>query len=561
MFRPAMARRSPDRNALIPALLEDPLGRLIGLPFLALETSARFLRERTILASMLSGGGLAIAISARNGWIEPPIGMTSEGLVVAGVLGLMTTLWLLEVIPVAATALLPLVLFPLLGVAPAKEVALAWGDSTILLLLGAFMLARGVERWGVPAVLGGLIDRWAEGSPRKTVVGLVVVTTVLGAWLSNTATALVMVTVAMSAIKRAEEGEPDRPDEVRRFKVALLLSIAFSCSIGGMQTPVASPPNLVVMGLMGEHAPSFLQWMAFALPLVAVAMPLMVWLLVYVVCPFDPNLRLAPANAGEHAGGLGPAGWRAVGVFAGVVVLWLTRVDLQLGALRIPGWSSALGLQGMVDDSTVAIAGALVMFMAPSGLFVDAVREVRSEPHSPDDERRPTLARALEALSRDRLLNWEWAREIPWNLLLLFGGGLALASAFETTGLGAWLGGQIASLGGIPVWAMVVVLAVGVSALTEVASSTAVASIVLPVVLVVAQSLELPPLALMWPAAFATSASFLFPISTPPNAIVAGAGDLSFGEMARAGFIVKIVVLGVVVAGSLFWLPVVMRIR
>lgn len=556
MFRPAMARRDSDRNALVPALLEDPIGRLIGLPFLAIETSAKFLRERTIIASLLSGGGLAIAVSAKNGWIQPPAGMTSEALVVAGVLGLMTTLWLFEVIPVAATALLPLVLFPLLNVAPAKEVARAWGDSTILLLLGAFMLARGVERWGVPAVLAGFIDRWADGSPRKTMVGLVTVSTLLGAWLSNTATALVMVTVAMAAIKRAEEGEPDRPDEVRRFKTSLLLGIGFSASIGGMQTPVASPPNLVLIGLMGEHAPSFLQWMAFAMPIVLVAMPVTVWLLMNVLCRFDPKLKLAPA-ANASAQSLGPAGWRAIGVFAGVVLLWLTRADLQIGSLLIPGWSSALGLVGMVDDSTVAIGGAILMFMLPSGLFVDAVREVTTDP-TPEDEKRPTLARALDALSRDRLLNWEWAREIPWNLLLLFGGGLALAGAFESTGLGQWLGAQIASLHDFPVWAMVVAVAVGVSLLTEVASSTAVASIVLPVILVVADSVGLPPLALMWPAAFATSASFLFPISTPPNAIVAGAGNISFGEMARAGLLVKIVVLTILIAGSLFWLPVVM---
>lgn len=556
-----MARRDSDRSPLIRALLDDPLGQVLGLPLLALETSARFLRERTILAALLSGGGLAIAISARQGWIQPPEGLSPDGLVVAGVLGVMATLWLLEVIPVAATALLPLVLFPLLGVAPAKQVALAWGDSTILLLLGAFMLARGVERWGVPAVLAGLIDRWAGGSPRRMMMGLMAVTVVLGAWLSNTATALVMVTVAMATVRRAEEGSPDRPEEVKRFRMALLLGIGFSSTIGGMQTPVASPPNLVMMGLMGEQAPSFLQWMAFGMPIVFVAVPLTGWLLMTVICRFDPSLKLAPAT-GATLANLGSGGWRAIAVFGAVVALWLTRADLNLGAFRIPGWSNALGLGGMVDDATVAMAGALLMFMLPSGMLSQAYRHAEeAEELSDEDRRRPTLLRALEALSRDRLLTWEWARDIPWHLLLLFGGGLALAGAFETTGLGAWLGDWIASFKGVPPWLMVVVVTVGVSLLTEVTSSTAVASIVLPVIAVAASSLGLPPVALMWPAAFATSASFLFPISTPPNAIVAGAGNITFGEMARAGVLVKLVVLGLVIVASLFWLPVVMSTR
>lgn len=552
-----MPRHDSNRQNIVRTLLSDPVGRVIALPILALETSARFLRERTVLAAVLSGGGLAIAISARAGAIQPPEGLSSDGLVVAGVLGIMATLWLLEVIPVAATALLPLVLFPLLGVSTASEVAGAWGSSTILLLLGSFMLAQGVERWGVPEVLGGFIDRWAVGSPRRTMLGLMVVTVALGAWLSNTATALVMITVAQSVVRRARDGNPDQLDEVRKFQKALLLGIGFAATLSGLETPVASPPNLVLMGLAGDSRPSFLQWMAFGIPIVVVALPVTAWILMNVVYRFPKDLKLAPGT-GATLDDLSQGGRRVIAVFGAVVVLWLTRADLSIGSFFLPGWSSALGLTGMVDDATVAIAGALALFMLPSGDFAQTVRRMSNTGLTSTDNR-PVLVRALEELSRDRLLTWESARDIPWHLLLLFGGGLALADAFQTTGLGAWLGAQAATLDGIPVWAMVVVVTVGISILTEVTSSTAVASVFLPVLLAVSESLGLPVLTLMWPAAFATSASFLFPISTPPNAIAAGAGDISFFEMAKAGILIKIVTVALVVLASLYWMPVVLR--
>jgi solute carrier family 13 (sodium-dependent dicarboxylate transporter), member 2/3/5 len=566
MADPAKDTRGADEAAEIGTPFErfsrSALGRVVAQPVLWAEGTVRALRHRTVLAALAVGAGLAVAIGGRFGWLLPPEGLSREGLVVGGVVVAMAALWLFEVLPIAATALLPMVLFPALGVQPAAAVANAYGNSTILLLLGSFMLARGVERWQVPNLLASRVTRWAAGSPTRLVAGLMFSTAVLSAWISNTAATLIMVTVGLAAVRRAEALEPARTAGVERFRVATLLGIAFSANIGGLLTPIGSPPNVIMLALYRELVPgaqpvSFLSWIVATAPIVVAGVALVFLLLTKVALRFPRDLRIGEGDEGPAPGlaSLGPGGRRALAVFALTALGWVFRADVDLGVVRLPGWESLLGLRGLVDDATVAIGGLTLLFLLPAGSVDDARRAVAEQAPAPDEP--PWVVRVVRTTFRKRLLTWDEAREIPWYLLLLFGGGLALASAFDATGLGAWLGGRLAGLEGAPPWLVVLAVSFAMSLVTEVTSNTASTAIFVPVLAAASPSLGVPALELMWPAALCASAAFLMPIGTPPNAIAAGAGNLSFAQMARAGLLVKLAVVPMIAAVMRWWMPLV----
>lgn len=508
---------------------------------------ARFERGAWVTGWAQAAGfaiGTGVAVGASLGWLTPPAGLSPEGFSLLGVVVLMATAWLFETLPLAATALAPVVLLPMLDIQDAKAVSKAYTNSTILLLMGSFFLARGVEHHQIPQRLADRALRLAKGQARRLVYGLVAVTAVLSMWLSNTATTLVMVTVGMAVVAEARRHNP--AEEVRRFQLALLLGVAYAANLGGMGTPIGTAPNAVMLGmyddLVGGEPIAFATWMVATVPLVLVLTPLMALALVRVICRFEPDLDLGGAKPPER-GPVSTGAKLAMVAFGLTALGWIFRRDLDVGAFTLPGWSGLLGMPG-VDDASVAIAGCLLMFALPDR----TVEEVRQQ--------HPDLpwTRLLRLWASNRVLSWEVAREIPWFLIILFGGGLALAGAFEETGLSGWLGGQLAVLEGLPTPVVVLVLCLGMSLLTELTSNTATTTILLPVLVAAATALELDPLVLMWPAALCASAAFILPIATPPNAIAAGEGDITIPEMARVGVWINALTVLVVTLWTQLWL-------
>ncbi|BCX88133.1 solute carrier family 13, member 2/3/5 [Methylomarinovum tepidoasis] len=457
-------------------------------------------------------------------WWGVELGRPETG-AMAAVAGLMACLWLTEAIPLAVTALLPLVLFPLLGIAATKAVAAKYMNATVFLLLGGFLIAQALERWqlhrrialGVLGVFGG--------RPVAVLAGFVCATAFLSMWISNTASTLVMLPIASAVLSRFEALLP--AEQARCFAVALLLALAYAASLGGVMSLVGSPPNLVFARLYQEATGvevDFLRWTLVGLPVGATLLAVLVGYLALVYLRrLESGVDLAGVVAAERAA-LGPMGREekaVAGVFAATALLWLTRKGVTLGNLRLPGWQSWLPHGGMVDDGTVAIAMAVLLFLLP------ARRE---------DGGRTTL---LDATVFSRL---------PWGVVILFGGGFALASGFVDSGLSAWLAARLGNFAGIGRLGAVTLMAAGMTFLTELTSNTATTQLVLPLLASLARVLHLEPVWLMLPAALSASCAFMFPVATPPNAIVFASGRLAIGDMVKTGLLLNLVGIAVVVA-------------
>ncbi len=438
---------------------------------------------------------------------------------------LMAWWWITEAIPVPATALLPLVFLPLLKVQPIRDVASCYADSTIFLFMGGFFLAVSMERWGLHRRLALHVIRLVGSNPRTLVLGFMVATAALSMWISNTATALMMYPLALALI--AHLGHGGRALEERsyaRLKIALMLGVAYGASIGGIGTLIGTPPNLIFAAQLARLFPEappfgFLEWMKVGLPFVLLFLPLSWLVLTRLVFPLGKEsvaqgrqlvkeelARLGRPSRGE---------WLAGMVFLLTALAWVSRADVDFGAVRIPGWATLLGVGALVNDATVAMAAAVLLFLLP----VDLGR-------------------------REFVLDWQTARGIPWGVLILFGGGIALAGAFESCGLAAWVGHRLSLLRTLPPLVFVVMVCLTITFLTEVTSNTAVASIFIPVLAAAGVAVGIHPLLLMIPGAISASCAFMLPVATPPNAIVFASGHVSIPQMARAGVLLNF--LGVI---------------
>ncbi len=430
--------------------------------------------------------------------------------------------WLTEAVPLAAASLLPLVLFPVLGVASAKEAAAPYASELIFLFLGGFFLAAGLQRWRSHERLAYALVELAGGSGRAAVLAMMAATGLVSMWVSNTATAAMMYPIALALGSQFGPGPA-----ADRTRTALMLGVAYAASIGGMATLVGTPPNLIFAAQAGELAGrrvGFGEFMAVGLPLAALLLPACWALLVFGLFR-APEARLAPEAAralGARRRELGPlqGGERGVLlVFGLTAAAWVAREPKELGSFRLPGLTD---LVPGISDSAIAIGAAILLF-------------------------------ALRA--RDRtgslrpLLAWEDAARIPWDVLVLFGGGLSLASAMETTGLVAWLGERLHLLSGFPPLLLSVALALVVLGLSELASNTAVAAMAMPLAASLARATGEPPVSLMLVACFAASTGFALPVATPPNAIVFGSGQVSAHQMLRAGLLLDLVAVVTIVAG------------
>lgn len=437
--------------------------------------------------------------------LPTPDNLSPEGQKVAAVAALMAVFWISEAIPIPATALLPIVLFPTLGVMKSSAVTPAYANHLIYLFMGGFMIAVTIERWNLHKRIALHTIRLVGVTPQRIILGFMLATAFLSMWISNTASAMLMTTIALAVL--AEVTGASKSDETsapfsRKLGATLMLGIAYSASIGGIATLIGSPPNAIFAGIVEKQYGTtigFLDWMRLALPL-SLMLLLLAWLyLTHIVFrgPRDalPGGRQTITDQIEQLGPMSSAEKRVLIIFVLVASAWLLSGLVRIDHLRL------------IQDSTIAIAGALLLFIIPSGMG-------RGQP----------------------LLNWATAVKIPWDIIVLFGGGFALASGFADTGLTSWLADQLLGLSGVEPLLVIATVVLLIIFLTEVTSNTATASLVIPVMGAVAAALDMQPLGLMTAVAISASCAFMLPVATPPNAIVYGSRQVTIQQMATTGF-------------------------
>ncbi len=446
----------------------------------------------------------------------------------AAVALLMAIWWVTDAIPLFATAMLPLVLYPLLGIMSGHDTAPIYFNSTIVLFLGGFMIALTMEKWNLHRRIALNIIHAVGGGPARIVLGFMIAAAFLSMWISNTATAVMMVPIGLAIILQIE-GEFGR-DEARHLSVGLMLGIAYGATVGGLTTLVGTPPNLSfvrIFQILFPEAPpiAFGHWIVMAFPVGAI-MLVAAWLMITKVfhrVPASVNVdqQVVKVERGR-LGGIAFEERAVMGVFVTTALLWVFRVDLELGFLTIPGWSRVLPDPGMIDDGTIAITLASVLFFIP--------------------------ARNRES-GATRVMGPDVIPRLPWNIVLLFGGGFALAAGFQDTGLAQLIGNQFEVLGNLPVFLLILIVCVALTFLTEFTSNTATTEMILPILASVAVVTGTHPLVLMIPATLSASCAFMMPVATPPNAIVFGSDRITVGEMARTGILLNLI--GVLVIATI----------
>jgi sodium-dependent dicarboxylate transporter 2/3/5 len=456
----------------------------------------------------------------------PPSGLSAAGWRTAAVALLMAVWWVTEAIPIPATALLPLALFPTLGVLKAADAAAPYSNDLIYLFMGGFLLAVTMERWGLHKRVALRIMSAVGTSPKRLVFGFMLATAFISMWISNTATAAMMLPIALAVGEMFRPQDQEGPYE---FGISLMLGVAFASSIGGIATLIGTPPNAVLAGAVSEifhRQIGFLQWMAVGVPVAAVMLPLAWLVLTHFLYP--PGKLSGDATtilAGERAKlGAPSRGEKLTGlVFALTAVAWILRSPKTFGSVTIPGiqtWAPS------VSDSTIAIAAAVALFLIP----VDLKRG-------------------------EFVLDWKTAKRIPWGVLVLFGGGLSLARAMERSGLAGWIGGAVSALGTIPTVLIIALVVALFALLTEFTSNTATATMAMPIMAGAALGLGVEPITLMTTACLATSMAFMLPAATPPNAIVFSSGYLTVSQMLKAGIVLDILAIGVITAAATLLVP------
>lgn len=441
--------------------------------------------------------------------VPAPEGLSAEGWRTAGAALLMAVWWITEAVPIPVTALVPLVLFPALHLGDIKAVAAPYANPLIFLFLGGFLIALAMQRWNLHRRLAiGLIGRMGT-APTRVVGGFLLASALISMWVSNTATALMMLPIATSVLALVPE-EAER--EPRGFAPALVLAVAYGATTGGMGTLIGTPPNALLAGYLDNvyHVRiGFGQWMLLGVPVVVVALPLVWWVLTRWSFRLGGGVvpGMAEIVAAERAklGRMGRGEVAVALVFGLTALAWITQ---PLVAKRLP----------LVSDTTIAMCGALALFFIP----VDARRG-------------------------QFVMDWGATKGLPWDVLLLFGGGLSLAGMIEKHGLSAYLGQLCGGLGGWPIVAVMALFCFGILMLTELTSNTATAAAFLPIAAAVAVSMGHNPLLLMVPTALAANCSYMMPVGTPPNAIVFGSGRLTLPQMAKAGMVLNVLLVPVIV--------------
>lgn len=463
----------------------------------------------------LAAGPLAAlcVYAALSAWAPD---LAEAGRRVGAVLAWMAVWWLTEALPLSVTALLPIPLFPLLGVMSTKDAAAPFADKVIFLFMAGFMMALAMERSNLHRRIALVTLRIVGAKPVRVVLGFMLSTSFLSMWMSNTATAVMMFPIALSVIALVKERTGGTHDN---FALCLLLGVAYSASIGGVATPIGTPPNAFLLAFVrAEYGLeiSFFQWMLVGVPMVLLFIPITWMTLTRVVY----RIRLkeipgGPSFVAEEIARLGPvtrAEWSVMGVFAVAVTGWLARDPLALLAPSLKPF-----LTERLDDTVVGLIAATLLFIVP-----------------------------LDLGKRRFLLDWATAERIPWGILLLFGGGLSLAAGVRSSGLDLFIGEKFSAFAGMPTVAIVLLVSGVLIFLTEVTSNTATATIFFPIIAGAAPALGIDPLLLLIPAAMGVSCAFMLPMATPPNALVFATGEVSIRQMAKAGLILNFISIGLV---------------
>jgi sodium-dependent dicarboxylate transporter 2/3/5 len=436
------------------------------------------------------------------GYLMYAAGLPTDAAVTLGITALCVIWWVFEPIPIPATSLLPLALLPLMGVLTPAHIASAYGHSLILLLLGGFILSTALAKNGAHRRIALTMVRAFGGtSSRRLVFGFMAASAVLSMWISNTATTLMLLPVALAVLEKSDDADLARP---------LLLGIAYAASVGGIGTPIGTPPNVIFMGVyeqqVGERV-TFAGWMAWGVPVVLVLLPLIG---VYLT----RKLRHHAAPAVPEVGPWRPAEVRVLMVFAATALLWITRQE------PFGGWAGALGIANS-QDYMVAFLAVAALFLIPDG-------------------------------KGERLLDWDTAAQIPWGMLILFGAGIAIAEAFTQSGLSETIGALLSGVASLHVLLIMLCISLAVTFLTETTSNTATTTLLMPILAAGAMGAGMDPKLFMVPAAMSASCAFMLPVATAPNVIMYSTGKFSIEEMAREGFALNFI--GALVISTLCYL-------
>lgn len=485
-----------------------------------------------ILVALVAG----VALFLLAGFLPFPEGLDPyPARMAGGVTAFVAVLWLGNAMPMGAASLFPIALMPALGVLPIGQAASSYAHPILWLFFGGFVLALGIERWGLHRRIALVIIAWTGVKPAFLVLGFMLSSAFLSMWLMNTSTTLMLLPIAMALVDSMKRSGAVTEEGSKNFAFTLLVGIAYAASIGGTATPIGTAPNGIYLSAYGEleaqGAPpmSFLLWMAFAIPLVMIMIPAVWLLLTRVLAPVEGGDPLAAeilAKERDELPKMDKAEKSMLWLFVLAAVLWTTRRDLDLGELGfIPGWWRLLPVPDAryVGDGAVAVFVGLLAFVLPSG-------KKRGQ----------------------ALMDWPTARRMPWEILFLLGGGIAIARAFKETGLAAAVGGALEPVvGQLHPLLMIVIVCTVMTFLTEVTSNTAMTSLMLPILAAACTVVGMDPRLLMLPATLSASCAFMLPIATPPNAIVFSSGQIPMQRMAKVGFWLNLV--GIVVITMVVW--------
>lgn len=490
-----------------------------------LNLPVRFLGWRWLLFLMAPVISMLIILFAD---LEPGKPAVTYTLAVAVFMALW---WVSEVVPLAVTSLLPIVLFPLFGIMNGAEISSTYFNHIIFLFIGGFMMALAIQKWQLHRRIALAILKSVGNSPSRILLGFMISTGFVSMWISNLATTMLMLPIALSIISKLEENND--ANTVRRFAIGLLLLIAYSASIGGISTLVGTPPNLSFVRIYQIYFPdrkviSFADWFFYAFPISLLLFVFLFFLMKRLYLENDVTWKsLSYTQIRDSYKALGPVSYEEkilLVSFGMLACLWFFREDIVIGNFKIPGWSNWLPNPTYFNDGTSAIFVAILLFLIPSRQYKGTF-----------------------------IMDWKTAEAIPWEIILLFGGGFALSSGFKESGLAEWLGHQLEFLKNVHPIILILCISTMLSFLTELTSNTAIAETFLPIMASLAVSVGADPLLFMLPATVTVSMAFMLPVATPPNAIIFATRRLEVHHMAKTGILLNLISIVVITLLTFYW--------
>lgn len=459
--------------------------------------------------------------------LPPPAGLSVAGWNVVGVALLMAIWWVTGPIHITATALIPLVAFPVLDIANIKDAASGFAHPLVFLFMGGFFIARALQRWNLHKRIALTIASHVGTRPDMLILGFMVAVAFLSMWVSNTATTVMMLPVAASVIAYIGKGDDLQKDR-DGVGTAMMLAIAYAASIGGIGTLIGTPPNAFMAAFLSSEYNidiSFVGWMMLAMPIVFIMLPATWFVLTHILYPectqkSEKSGRSVIQDALKTLGAIQMAEKRVGIIFLLAASLWIFRPLLN-----------EIAFLNQLNDTSIGIFCGLLLFLLPSG-----------NPGAEKDQ---------------RLLSWQDAEKLPWGVLVLFGGGLSLAAAIGSTDVASWIGAGLSSMADIPLFLLIFVICTTILLLTELTSNVTTTAAFLPIVASIAVVSGIPPLLLAVPAALAASCAFMLPVATPPNAVVFASGYISVSQMIKAGIFINLIAIIIITLASRYLLPIV----